>query len=894
MRKLLILALVLMTVTACPVTQTEQAKVTRVEITPGTVLLTASGQTKTLTAQAFDQFDKPMNTTFTWVSSKPETVSVNASGAIQANTALGSSQITASSNGVQSPAIVAAIVEPADGAVLVSDNQVVVDPVMLDPTLGNALGAKLKVTLRDTPNLAVGNLVIPTENKAFAGRVVSSTDIGGGQLEVVLEQVAIPTLLKRYSINSVYEVNTPSTIQFSGAPTPLTNSRNVDENTFKLGPFKCKATIVASLLNANLEVKVEPHLQIKHIFETDVKQFSVTGTVDSKVTGKLVFGANITGTVTCKYEVERIKIPIGGVLAYFAGLQVPVGHKFQLKLSLQSPQIELAVEFKNKSSVTLGFAWSKANGWSDLRDFNSDTKIKPRFNYPTSLKNFRAEVSLGMYGYAGLDAGSPALDFIGLTSPFSILELNLGIRADVKLGGVQTQVDDSGYNSKYELKAVLEAGLGSNAKKLAEDIVAWTSDPDANGSSGVLQLKTTASLETTLTRSAFGTDTVDKEQVSAGDKVKFSVKLDPDSTRLTIPPNNYYNVKTIDFYRVRDGKDAEMIKSLDASDGQTNFDWEWTPTKADVGENKFYAFVVSKELFDTTPLEIKEESKLTVNVSGDSFVTIGIVGSKTESYSSPATGSRSTSINMSWRFDPSDKPSIIQAPGIIFGQPVPGYGTYYLKPSLSGIINDKDDYKLDEACICEKGRDVQSSSFEFISSQNDVPTDLNIPTVNVQMQGDGNYTMSILIPNASVKGDFSSTKMQNEGCPSDGPRTPVNDSFNGRLETIPYVTIGELKGKIDLSKDTILQGFATFQKDATGNYTRIDTSTPFNGSWSVPSTITVNWKLSFAASTKSSSLKPPPFNTNVLPAFLNESVNSDVKPWGGMNRALETKRKPRC
>jgi Bacterial Ig-like domain (group 2) len=127
MQKILSLIFTLLLITACDTTQPPKAVLTRIEITPGTVLLTTSGQSKTLSARAFDQNNKPMDASFSWASSKPEQVSIDATGKIQANVATGSSSITASSGGVKSDAVTAAVVELADGAVLVADAQVVTD-----------------------------------------------------------------------------------------------------------------------------------------------------------------------------------------------------------------------------------------------------------------------------------------------------------------------------------------------------------------------------------------------------------------------------------------------------------------------------------------------------------------------------------------------------------------------------------------------------------------------------------------------------------------------------------------------------------------------------------------------------------------------------------------------
>jgi hypothetical protein len=892
MQKILTVLLAVLLITACDTTQPPKAVVTRVEITPGTVLLTASGQSKTLSARAFDQNDKPMEASFSWASSKPEQVSIDSAGKVQANVAVGSSSITASAGGVKSDTVTAAIVALADGAVLVADAQVVSDFVLLDPTLPDAVGAKLKLTLTGVSNLVPGNLIVPSENKAFSGRLISSSELGGGKTEVTLERVSVATLFKKYSIDSIYDLDTPTTATFSGAPTAIPNSSaRADDFEFKLGPFKCKPKGRYSLLNGEIIGKIEPHLHFHSVFEENEKTFSVTGTVTSKLTGRLVLGANFSGDITCKWKVGSKTIPVGGALAYLAGFQVPYGAKIQFKFSVQSPQVELALEAKNTITVTMGFSWTRAAGWKDLRTFDSQSSLKPRLNYPSSIKNVRFDGSLGFYGYTGLDLGSDVGDWIGVTSPFSILELNLGLRYDLKLASTQTQIDDSGYNSKYEVKAVLEAGLGSSAKELVDEAIKALSTDDFGNSEGsnLIQLKLGVSEEYALTRSPFGTDTVDKKDVNVNEKVKFNVKIDHDSAYFVLSllpiPNIIYNIKSVDFYRVRDGKDAELIKSVPASDGQDNFDWEWTPTKADVGENKFYALVITNALFETWPLfEIKEESKMTVNVSGDSFLTVSIKGSRTENYSAPATGSETSNVDLTWQFDQTDKAPDISPPGIIFGQPVPGSGMYYLKPSLSGTMTHKGDYSVTEDCLCvfpaaktTFGRtiDVKPTGFDLITKVSDV-------SVIASVQTDGSYELSVIFPDFRIPSSYAGSTFDDHAC---SDKQPANSNPSGSLDQLPYVAV-KVTGKTDLSKDPTLQDTAMRQDSVNLDY--------HFGNWSVPVTVTVTWKLGFVTTKSGSGLKPATVIPSLLPAL--PALNpAQLRPWdGGINRSLQTKREPRC
>ena len=123
MRKLLILALALMTITACPVTTPAQPKVTRVEITGGAGLFTSLGQTSVLKATAYDQDNKVMDSSFSWLSSNPSEISVSASGEAKALVDLGSSAVTAEAAGVKSAPVILVAAKPNDGAVLLSDTQ---------------------------------------------------------------------------------------------------------------------------------------------------------------------------------------------------------------------------------------------------------------------------------------------------------------------------------------------------------------------------------------------------------------------------------------------------------------------------------------------------------------------------------------------------------------------------------------------------------------------------------------------------------------------------------------------------------------------------------------------------------------------------------------------------
>src|SRR5262245_16146429 len=69
--------------------------IVRIEIRPGSELLTPDRQTATLTAVAFDADGNEVPTAFTWTSSTPDQIAVDGDGNVSAREELGSAAIWA-------------------------------------------------------------------------------------------------------------------------------------------------------------------------------------------------------------------------------------------------------------------------------------------------------------------------------------------------------------------------------------------------------------------------------------------------------------------------------------------------------------------------------------------------------------------------------------------------------------------------------------------------------------------------------------------------------------------------------------------------------------------------------------------------------------------------------
>ena len=174
----------------------------RIQVTPEAVFLSGVGQTRVLAATVLDQAGLPVAVPVTWTSSAPAQIAVDASGKLSALT-IGSAQVFAQAGGVRSPPVLVAAADPAPGAILVTDAQVVSVGDFIGAVPGEIpdLGTQYEVRVRGvTPAPATGTIVLAAEMAHVAGRVVS-TRTEGDVLVLVLELVPLNELVRNASIS---------------------------------------------------------------------------------------------------------------------------------------------------------------------------------------------------------------------------------------------------------------------------------------------------------------------------------------------------------------------------------------------------------------------------------------------------------------------------------------------------------------------------------------------------------------------------------------------------------------------------------------------------------------------------------------------------------------------
>lgn len=253
-----------------------------VVIEPAAALFTHVDDTRSFSATAYDVHGRPLDVEIAWQVADPAVLQLDTTGVATARAPLGSTQVVASAEGVDSAPALAWLATPVAGAVLVDDAQIVgsLDPI--DPVDDYDIGWRYRAVLSGLPLPTVGTVLIGSGEAPLAGRVVSAA-AAGDHVEVVLELVALDELFDAFEIDETIDLRRARIAwdedllaDFDVVPqadgsfdlVPRAGALQIDAmqagNTFKLGPLTCKAEVTVSPLQLNgiANVKITPSLTL--------------------------------------------------------------------------------------------------------------------------------------------------------------------------------------------------------------------------------------------------------------------------------------------------------------------------------------------------------------------------------------------------------------------------------------------------------------------------------------------------------------------------------------------------------------------------------------------------------------------------------------------------------
>jgi hypothetical protein len=601
-----------------------------------TALLTGAGQTATLDAGPVDAQGAPVAGTVTWTSSNPAAVSVDSNGYVTAQK-IGSAMVFAAANGKISQPIFVLVAQPAAGALILNDAQIISVGNWIGLAVGEApgVGTQYEVTVSGlTTAPPAGTVVLASGDQPVAGKVVSARN-DAGNLVLTLAIAPLPQVLEAYNLDWAIDLATlpvanididTSTATMASAASGKAQAQaqaQDDIPTFKA--FSCDTELKATGISA--KISLTPQIGAKLIVQSwrndpqlpdGYLKLALTGSQSLKGTVDITVSPGLSAKVTCKAQAQ-IKIPVGGIVAVLVmpGLRLGVG--FTLEGSVAIATAELKADGTIGASETLGFeCHSNPGGCASLNDISMISDFQFTNKVP-SVNDLHVLLSGQIFALVGLDA----VIALGLANA-EIVEARIGPKQSFDLAFPNDQAENLGMSSNYklDLDGVIEPG--ADLAKAIKTLI----DQDN------VTLNFKIPFTTPLAESPKGTLDLSTANVAYGNEVDFQVHLDK-PVPMTYPllgpgGTTIYNVKGISLYRKKAGDDQfTEWRTLAAAEGQTTFQTSWTPTADDQGDYEFAAFVDTA--MPVPLLEIADDTVKPLHVRGPGWhgnVTFTIQGSE--------------------------------------------------------------------------------------------------------------------------------------------------------------------------------------------------------------------------------------------------------------------------
>ena len=614
-----------------------QREVATVRIDPDAVLFTRSGETRALRARAFDAQGVEIDgLAATWASTNAAVVAVDASGQARADAVSGSSQVTATINGVRSAPLLAAVSAMPAGTVVLADADVAGDPresAGNGPrgTPGNTMEFTLAAGVAPPP---VGTLVVGNGAKPVAGRV-SAVDAAGGQTVVRLLPASMRELFPNLSVNEVIDMSRAE-VRFNpdiAARYDITRSGNRYDFRPRPGATSSSGTSAPahwparsgraqscrspSASHDHRRRRKRPEsdrLSVPPAFAVDVRAFARVrqhprtrpraAGGQGQPTFSLEAGIGVAlafeGKYECKVVLYEIFVPVSGALSVIAGGVIPIGVGFEVGGKLTLVNFEISSKASIGADVELGIACGTAAGCGVVNSLGNFRKaLEPKVTMPSlDGDNVRVEVGLELFGYTEVQFGNRLFERLR----FEAVKAKLGGSLEGEFAPQRAQLADTEFRANYGAKVGASAEAGTELAGLAAHF-------------GIDELTfLSLAVEVPLAESPQGTVTADRARFNAGDLVRFDVALDPAKVSF-IPSIGPYNVRAVALVRrLADGSTQEVVRQT-ASDDQTNFRFDVSvPAEGAAGD--YHAFVLTRLLaFEPLLLELGRATAPNVQVA---------------------------------------------------------------------------------------------------------------------------------------------------------------------------------------------------------------------------------------------------------------------------------------
>jgi uncharacterized repeat protein (TIGR01451 family) len=616
-------------------------KITRLEITPGGLLLTKAGESQVLSVKAFDAENHEVPTSVTWTSSNPANATVDSSGRVTAASDLGSAQIVAQVDALKSAPALVTMAQPAAGVILLTDAQIQTEPTLVDPNAEADIENPYEVLITGINPPAPGALLLGREGKAVGGEVISST-VEGNAVRVRLVIPPLDRLLQNTQIKQVLDY---SNIPMNFSPellenytvtqtdgeyvfTPKASSKLSPRELFErpFGPFKCELGVpelpIALAQPATFRMKIDPSLDLEYDkSKGGLQKLIVRASTSFKMSANLTLSASGLVNVTCEATLFNKTMPAPGVAGLLLAAQVKAGVGFELEGSLTIPLLGAELTSETKGDLEVGLDCT-AGECQLVKKFDPVNTNQIRFITP-NVANVRTELFIFGYGFVKLKGGMTLIEKLRT----DVVTVRGGAKLESSLAPATVQVETNNSTLEPDYKSSYKMSL------LADVIVGPINKKDKSAINkllfklGVFRLNY-FKFQTSkpLAISPKGTASLDKASFKTGDALTFHVDLDPETVQFW---GKGYNIDNILILQHTPGSLslAREIAKVKATDGQISFDLPWVAdanSDSASGQN-FYAFVNTKipSIFDLELAKVGlPTAEATPNADAGSFYTV--------------------------------------------------------------------------------------------------------------------------------------------------------------------------------------------------------------------------------------------------------------------------------
>ena len=457
----------------------------QLDVDPGTILLTTSGETEQLAVGVFDTDGNAVAAPVSFRSTRPEVVSVSETGEVTALGPVGSAKVMVSADGALEMAVLVVVADPVDGALVIDEEQVVSGPELVDPEDELALGMELRLVISGIDLPAPGTPVVGTGGRAVGGRVLSATPVGGG-VEVILQVVPNSELFDAYAVNETLfaaeaqvELN-PDVAALYTIDRRLDGSIELRQRPGLRSGAGSRSLVISNNceaepndLTAVVQTTLGPSFDLNPQFSVDVQE-SETGL------GRLVLEgsaftiadlqarttAGLMGKVKCKYALGSINFPAPGLLGFLVALKTKFGVGVEVAgqvgfteaigydlIVTGEASFSAGIECPDGVCAPVGSASAEADGTFD-----------PVF--PSSLESLIGSGQLQLDGsgffFVDLSVGNPFLDSVD----FEPLGVNAGLRQRLDVQASTAQATNPAYGSDFRLELFASAGAKTQFESL--------------------------------------------------------------------------------------------------------------------------------------------------------------------------------------------------------------------------------------------------------------------------------------------------------------------------------------------------------------------------------------------------------------------------------------------